>query len=291
MSRRIRATGQALGATGRYRAPAIIPRGSMDEFARELNRIKARLTRIVKNLGPRIKRAHTRMEEIKKKVEGEKANIAALKKKIREHIRAAKAEIKKKYAREISALKAKLVAYKKSREWLVALDGKVDVLQNKSPGEPEYELALADVKTSIANNADTAEDMLGMDVVSELQNLETSRAFFDSDIASDLEVGSLKMYETKRLRHLTGRMHKALDKKIAKTEKKLADIHKVKVPKHLHMGLRRSIRNLKLLKKEETESKARYARLRRVDIPKEAAAKRELKKIDRIERHIYTAQK
>jgi len=290
MQRKVRATAKALGATGRFRAPAIIPRDSMDEFARELSRIKDKLTRIDAELGPRIKRAHDRLKALKAKIQAEKANIAALKKKIREHIRKMKKALTTKYADVIAALKTKLDAYHKSRAWLSALDGKVGNLNSGAPGGAKYEENLAEVKKSLADNSHTAESMLNMDVVSELENLETSRSMFDADTASDLEIGSLKLYETTRLTHLLKRMHKALDKKIAKTMKKLADIHRVKVPDNLHMGLRRAEENLKLLKHRLVKAKEHYAHLRRTDIPKENAAKRELKKIARIERHIYTSK-
>jgi len=292
MARKVRATAKAVGATGaatRFRAPAIIPRSSMDEFARELNRIKHKLTRLVHDLGPRIKRAKDRMKEDANKIKAEKAEIAALKKKVRDSIRAQKAANKKKYAQEEAAIKAKLAAYEKSKKWLGALDFKVSALNDGQPGAAKYELNLAEIKTSLADNSDTADDMFGTDLSSDLTDLETSRSLFDVDTASDLEISKLKLYETARLKHLLQRMHKSLAKNVDKAKKRLDEIHKVKVPANLHMGLRRAEENLKLLKHRYEKAKFHYNRLLRTDIPRLGGAKRELKKIARIERHIFTA--
>lgn len=215
-------------------APASVPRDTLREFSSELKSIQKHLESERKKIKSVYEHLEKKVEELKKKKAAEEAKIAEIKKKAAE-IRAK--EIKdenSEYRQEIKKAEKQLEDAKKSVEWVKGLKERVAVLKEgaevaampaasdkaAAAADKKYTETLADLKDELYDNADLAEEITGIDVTSDLQELEDtevhSNFFHEDDIIAhilwqEMEEVEKKLYEAGKLRDLVAKLEKVAE--------------------------------------------------------------------------------
>ena len=193
---------------------------ALGEFVREVVRIVKKLEKKKAELSAKDKELKKRTFTLEKGVADLKKVVKRLTDKMNKDNDKAKRAAQDGFKTRQAYLKKQVEKTQKALEWAKTLHKKVAQLGKSEPGAATYEIQLAGIKQTMAENAEYAQELTGLDVVGMLTDLESAREAEEE--TSDLEVSKArKLYETKTLHRISKGLVEAMEKRIAKAQEEL----------------------------------------------------------------------